>query len=43
MKRSNKDGLMSAFGSELTSRDVRDMVAMEGKAEVMRTSNFVSF
>jgi hypothetical protein len=31
---------MTAFGPELTSRDVRDLVAIEGKADVTRTSDF---
>ena len=30
-----------AFGPELTSRDIRYAVAIEGKADVTRTSNFV--
>jgi hypothetical protein len=28
---------MSAFGPELTSRDVRDLVAIERKADLSRT------
>ena len=36
-------GIMSACGPELTSRDVRDVVAMEGKAEVTPDIEFCPF
>jgi hypothetical protein len=31
---------MSAFGPSPTSRDVRDLVVIKGKADLTRTSNF---